>query len=464
MDPKSIEIKARLIIGQRDIPILARYSSKYSLWVKFKNGEIYDDGTRFSGLIIPIKDKQVDLGPCELIAETNIEGFSGKLIFVSDIYDMEILLVESKVVKLQSAFLDLPLILPYKKKIKQEFKNYCADLTYDLSAYKNIFDSVDKEHENEPEQIRKMVEKAIIYTEGRNLFAYLDEKLSELETLVQDFSSKEHEHHGYFFRKHLFSYIMTSRFMARTNQRPRGYSGDSETINMIYANNYQGRTTFEKLMHKHPLEHPAAEAVRNRKTLIASLIKNYSQGGSAKNEEPIKILSVASGPALEIGELVQKTRDCSKFNFFLLDQDPEALKEAARHIDEREKDLSARIPVTFLNEPVKALTQSPGLKETGEQFDFIYSLGYFNYLTSPAARTALAGLYALLKPGGRMVIGNYHPSNPSRIYMKYWLDWVLYYRTEDEMLSLFEGDFKAEANIFFEDTKSQMFLDIHKGS
>ena len=69
-------------------------------------------------------------------------------------------------------------------------------------------------------------------------------------------------------------------------------------------------------------------------------------------------------------------------------------------------------------------------------FHFIYSMGLFDYFTAPVATSVLEKLYGVLKPGGEIAIGNFHTQNPTRMFMEYWLDWVLYYRTEEELLAL----------------------------
>jgi extracellular factor (EF) 3-hydroxypalmitic acid methyl ester biosynthesis protein len=74
----------------------------------------------------------------------------------------------------------------------------------------------------------------------------------------------------------------------------------------------------------------------------------------------------------------------------------------------------------------------------------------------------LGKLYKVLKPGGTMLIGNFHVSNSSRYYMEYWLDWVLYYRTEEEFTDLLGNVGSEEATVFFEDSGSQMFLQVEK--
>jgi extracellular factor (EF) 3-hydroxypalmitic acid methyl ester biosynthesis protein len=89
-------------------------------------------------------------------------------------------------------------------------------------------------------------------------------------------------------------------------------------------------------------------------------------------------------------------------------------------------------------------------------------MGWFDYLTPPVASAVLKKLYQLLAPGGEMVIGNYHVSNPNRYYMEYWLDWVLYYRSESEFKALLGDAPGAHMDVSFDDTGVQMFLGVNK--
>ena len=416
MDQEPTVIEASLILSGETIQVEASYSSKYSLWIRFPDSRNFVDGQEFSQLIITIKGENIDLGSCRLVSEANIEGFAGRLIFIRDVYDVESLLYDNEVVKLQSAFLNLPLVLPYKDKIIQAFKNYTADLTYDLCLYKSQFDAVDAEHRNEPENIRKMIQKAIIYTEGQRFFHYLNERLAELENLVADFSPEEHERHGFYFRKQLFNYILCSKFMARTNLKPRGYSGDSEMMTMLYQDDYQGDSTFEKLMHKHPCEHPAAQAVRNRRRLVTAYISELGEKIQPSSENKLRILSVACGTAAELDDILLTKEDCCKYHFSLFDQDRQALLDSADMVYRKEKSQSTKINVEYLNESVRTMLATSSLEGKWGQYDFIYSMGLFDYLTPSVAKAVLGKMYELLAPGGEMIIGNFHVSNPSRQY------------------------------------------------
>lgn len=460
--PESLKFDAYLLQNEKKISIEAKYASKYSLLIRFLNGYNPSQESEFEKIFFHIKDEKIEIGPCRYIVASKNNGYPGHLVFSKDVYDFNSLFFEDKLESLQSEFSNLPLIFSHKNKINKRFKDYTANLTYDLNSYKNKFDKIDSRFDSEPELIRQNVQKAIIETEGLKFMKFLDEKLDEFEYIVSEHTKKEHTRHGYYFRKQLFNLILCSPFMTRTNIRPRGYSGDSAMMKMIYANEYEGSTTFGKLMHKHPVEHPAAQAVRNRIKIISQLLNKLKLEKSKKNQKKIKVLSVACGPAFELQHVLNSTEDCSKFKFSLLDQDKKALSEAESLVNDIENRIGTRIEVEYLNDSVRRMLTTPRLDIVWGKYDFIYSMGLFDYLTPPVAKEVLKQLYLILENKGELVIGNFHISNPSKYYMEYWLDWTLFYRTEQQLLDLLKGVESAEAKVLFEETGSQMFLHIKK--
>ena len=460
--PDPIYFKGHLLQGKEKISIEAKYASKFSLLIRFLNGYHFSQGSDFSKLVFEKSGSKIEIGPCQYIVESQNNGYQGRLVFYKDVYDLNSLFFGHKLEKLQTEFSNLPLILTNKDKIKSEFKEYTSNITYDLNVYKNKFDALDSRFTDEPKVVKKNVQDAIIETEGRKFMEFLDEKLEEFENIISNYSKKDHEHHGYYFRKQLWNFILCSRFMTRTNLKPRGYSGDSVMMEMIYANKYEGSTTFGKLMHKHPNEHPAAQAVRNRRDIISKMLTKLKSKDLIKKSKKIKVLSVACGPALELQDVLTRAKDCTNFHFTLLDQDEKALSEAKSLVAKLENKLDSKIKVDYLNESVRTMLTTPKLDKMWGKFDYIYSMGLFDYLTPPVAKAVMEKLYQILKVGGEMVIGNFHISNPSRYYMEYWLDWVLYYRTEHEFIDLIKNVTSAKSNVLFEDTGSQMFLHVQK--
>jgi extracellular factor (EF) 3-hydroxypalmitic acid methyl ester biosynthesis protein len=148
----------------------------------------------------------------------------------------------------------------------------------------------------------------------------------------------------------------------------------------------------------------------------------------------------------------------------MLDQDTSALDEAAKLITTIQGRFDTKINADFLNESVRTMLTSRELKEKLGEFDYIYSMGLFDYLLPPVASKVLDRLFGLLKADGEMAIGNFHVSNPSKYYMEYWLDWVLYYRTEEEFIGLLGDTASKEVDITFDDSGVQMFMHVKKKS
>ena len=459
MNDDILETSAILKNDNQKIPVVAKYASRYSLWIKFQRNCDFAFNENCT-LIIPVNGDSLEISHCRLIADPSGNGTNGRLVFLNDVYDIKSLLSSNKIIKLQSLFKTLPNIIARKRYIKYTFKDFTTNLTYDLSVYKNFFDRLDAQYRNEPDAIRKAIQEAIINTEGQKFWQFLNSSLYELESLVRNFDIEDHQTHGFYFRKQIWNFLLCSPLMARTNLKPRGYSGDSETMRMIYLNDYCSDSTFNTLLNRHGVEHTAAQSVRNRIELISHLLNAFHKKMRNNSHSQIKVLSIGSGPAYEIKKIIQSKKDCTKYHFSLLDHDPKALAEANTMVTTTEKRLKSKIDAEFINGSVRTVLFSKTLKENWGQFDFIYSLGLFDYLSNPVAKASISNFYKILEPGGEMVIGNFHTSNPSKYYMEYWCDWVLNLRSEKEMLELSDDITPSSRTIIFEDTGSQMFLHI----
>jgi len=458
----SPEEKIFLVQGSRKLPISTGRVSKYSLFFRYEKDQNFSDIKKPVNLLFKRNGDSLEIGPCLIFNGSELNGYSGCIVCIDDTYDIESLIFGKKVVKSKSIFNDLPLIVERKVNVRESFKNYTADLVYDMNVHKEVFDKQDLQHVNEPENVRKFLQHRLINNEGEKFWKFLNDKLNELEQIVSGFSDEEHQNHGFYFRKQIWSFILNSHFMSRTNLKPRGYPGDSEMMKMVYENSYQGNSTFEKLMHKFPLDQPGAQSVRNRIKIVSELINIDLKEGYLSNKRRMEVLSVACGPAVEIEDIIVSKQDASKYHFTLLDQDHRALKDASDIIQRVENKLGTKIKVDFVDASVRLLIAKKSFKEKLGKFDFIYSLGLFDYLSQRVASAVLENLYSLLKPNGRMIIGNFHTSNKSKYLLSYWLDWNLFHRTEKEFLNLIKPEYSANASIFFEDTKNQMFLNIIK--
>jgi extracellular factor (EF) 3-hydroxypalmitic acid methyl ester biosynthesis protein len=445
--------------GEATVAVKARFASRYSLWVA-GNGTAVEG---ISNLSLAVGDRVVDIGPCRLVEDEAGDPAWRRLVPVEQVHDFEKLLFHAKKETLQQKSMNLPLVLGYKNKIDAAFRHFVSDLTYDLSVYCRHFDQLDGEYREELPSVARSIQGSIIQTTGKLLRSYLETQRCELERIVRGFNDAEHEHHGYYFRRQLWNTLVRAPIMARTNLKPRGYNGDSEMMRMIYANDYAGESTFGQVLHKYAMEHRGAQAVRNRRSDVSRLLRAFAATRATAGHERLRVLSVACGPAYELRDILLTPQDCRRVHFSLFDQDSQALLEAAMLIAEVENTHGARVSVDFIKESVRTMIVGRTLQEKWGRFDFIYSMGLFDYLTFPVAVAVLNKLYQLLEPGGEMVVGNFHSSNESRIFMEYWLDWKIIHRTEEDFLRMTEGLQAAQVQLHFDSTRIQMLLHVRKG-
>jgi extracellular factor (EF) 3-hydroxypalmitic acid methyl ester biosynthesis protein len=440
------------------VSVEVAYASTFTVFVKFKENNQPAFGAEYRGLILTISDSEFEFGPCRLVPGECPAGYAGRLQFVADFIDFDVFFREKRIINIETITNNLALILSQKDKVKGQFKNYIADLTYDIKAYKQLFDEIDMKLAREPEDVREAVFQTVADTLGVKFAGFFDDGLIKLERLISGYSKEEHELHGYYLRKQLWDIIICSEFMARTNIKPRGYAGDSEMMRMLYENEYVGNSSFAKLLNKYSLEVPAAQSVRNRRIMVPGVLRKIQSDLVGRINGPLRIMSVACGPAYELSDLFVTADDCDKFNCTLLDQDLEALNEAEGNIHKIERSLGRTLQAEYKQDSVRTMLRTPELRDKWGSFHFIYSMGLFDYLTQPVAKAVIEKVFGLLEPGGYMLIGNYHFRNKSRWFMEYWLDWVLYYRNEDDMNDLVSGIDTASVSMTFEDSECQMFL------
>lgn len=446
----------------RDLAFEVAGARTLSLEIRFRTAAGPTERTSFDQVVLYAGSEPTELGRCRYTPSAPGDETGGVLTPVETPLRCKDMVKHKRLSRLDQGFDPLPLLLQRKDQIRPEFRAYTADVVYEIAVYRSLFDEIDGLLAKEPPEVREEIARSIIATRGRSFMEFFDRRLAQLEELVKNFTKAEHERHGFYFRRHVWNFLLTSPFLTRTNLRPRGYAGDSQMMQYIYFNDYEGESTFGRLLHKHPAETAAAQAVRNRRKLIVDKVE-AAYARRTDPARPLKLLSVACGPAWEVRDLYAKPEDCDRFESALLDQDDEALGEAEAAIEAVAKNLGARPRVRYLRDSVRTMLSTSDLPARFGKHDFIYSMGLFDYLTAPVAKSVSAKLYELLEPGGTLLIGNFHVKNPTRLYMEYWMDWVLLYRGEDDYHALAKNlPGSPQYEIFFEETKSQMFLEVRK--
>lgn len=235
-------------------------------------------------------------------------------------------------------------------------------------------------------------------------------------------------------------------------EKPLGYAGDFQLMRLIYGEADRGETMLGRLVNRLSCRLPVTRAGVDRLAVVEGLLRSEIE---ARAGRPVRLCSLACGPAEEVHRMLTRGAPLpadTPLELTLIDQDEDALAFCARRFVEHETD-AARTPVRLhpLHTAVKAFVTEPEqLDPLLPPQDVIFTVGLFDYLPGPVARTLVAHLLRFLAPGGTLVVGNFAPHDASA-FLDHVLDWRLIYRDEaalrrlaDKALSMTGADCEVE--------------------
>lgn len=226
-----------------------------------------------------------------------------------------------------------------------------------------------------------------------------------------------------------------SPFIRRCQTWPRGFPGDYETIEYLYAaKNHATPHTLGYYCEEYALLSPSTQQHRNKLLHQAQLIVRCLQKAQG---QPIRVLSLASGSSLEL-QWIQPVLQAAPVEFVLNDTEQDALDFA------REKLKSIQDKCTFM--PGNVVEFLAWEADELGAFDLVLTGGLFDYLEDKHILFVLKhAMRSLLKPGGTLFFTNVAKGNPYRPWMEYLADWTLIERDEDALKVLLEkSNFRPE--------------------
>lgn len=212
--------------------------------------------------------------------------------------------------------------------------------------------------------------------------------------------------------------LLEDPFTRRAAEKPRGYAGDAVMIDYIYGHyDINGTSKRGKVILDYLLSRPLSQAVRHRRDALTRAIDE-----TAAARSDAEVLALACGH-------LREAADCEAIvqhklgRFVALDHDPASL----RIVDEQ----SGKHGV----ETVCRSVFDMNFADLG-RFDLIYSAGLYDYIWQGAAKQLTSYVFAMLKPGGRMLIANVTPEHPDAGYLEAIMDWWLIYRSDGQLTAL----------------------------
>jgi hypothetical protein len=267
-------------------------------------------------------------------------------------------------------------------------------------------------------------------------------------------------------RSHKFhrDFLLRSEFIRHALEKPSGYAGDKTLMEMIWDGGRRAAPDrYSFLKNRVYLDLPAAHAVRDRVVALGRHLVALPPKS--------RVLNLACGPAIEVRDNIGAL-EANGIHLTLLDHDINTLRDLYRQIPSPNARIALANALHFIKDRPTIATPRPGHLAAADpsrdfrgwrqlilpfryrldrladgEFDFIYSAGLYDYIrTDPDRSKGASGLtrflFAKLKKGGTLLVGNYlagSPENPHRphhrMMMEVYSEWRLLYRTREEILS-----------------------------
>jgi hypothetical protein len=262
--------------------------------------------------------------------------------------------------------------------------------------------------------------------------------------------------------------VYGSAILGRAIDKPLGYAGDYVQMTLYEQEGNGGATLYDRFVDHISKNSSVGSAVVARQSNMIEAIKRC-----IAKDKPVRIVSLASGPASEICKLIRATESLEHpVEFILIDQDADALafaKEQLRKALAEKSSSKFRVKVTCVHIAIKQMLR-PGFAEHAAHLkrvlggaDLVYSAGLFDYLRDSFASTLLFLMFTLLTPGGELFIGN--ARDTAQMWMlDYVVSWHLIFREKEDFLRLVAPltDHASAIGVEVDATGTCLFLRMQK--
>lgn len=224
-----------------------------------------------------------------------------------------------------------------------------------------------------------------------------------------------------------------SILMKRTLEKPRGYPGDYETIEMNY-NNVALSQGIGAYFDNYFLSNNYAIAVRNRKDKMLGLLTDFMNSPFKKKH--IHILNLGSGSLREIRELlVNHLPSAPNLTFTCIDHDEESFNFAKKHIP----NLPDNITINYVKQNLlNLLNDTYYVKKYYRSIDMVYSIGLADYFLDTILEKLVSFSFNILPSQGTLILAHKDidadPLTP--IYFDWFCDWKFVPRNEEKLVKI----------------------------
>jgi len=346
-----------------------------------------------------------------------------------------------------------------------DFKVVISDLQSFLVDLRRWMEQVELGVRSQPAGNRLATEHLIIQELEGPVFPELIPLFTRFESTCAQVGEELRPAHSTYAKRQLHPIVSCAPFFFRSWQKPLGYAGDFEMVNMMVRDPYEGATMFAKLLNSFFLHTPPVMAHRNRIEHMARRLREEAVR-CADQGHSLKVFNLGCGPAQEVQKFLREEALADTAEFMLLDFNDQTVTYTDQVLNEIK---AANGRATRIRTVLKSVHQllkeagRPGGELRNDSFHFVYCAGLFDYLSERICKRLMNIFYDLLAPGGLLLVTNVEAGNPSRNWMEYVTEWHLVYRNREEFRALAPDSAPHDCcTVFAEESGVNLLLEIRK--
>ncbi len=354
-------------------------------------------------------------------------------------------------------------------RISPEFKVVMADFQTFLTDLRQWLEHVELEIRSSPSADRIQLERAAVDELREPVIRSIDTFIDRFETMAEKIETPFQPVHQNYLRRQLHPLLLCSPFAYRTYQKPLGYAGDYEVVDMMLRPPYEGSTLFAKMINVWLWGQAPATAHRNRVAYLEQKLVEETMRARAAGHTA-RVFNFACGPAAEVQAFIRNHAISDFAHLTMLDFNEETLVNLRAKLESIKQFTNRHVGLEFVKKSVHHILKESGktIHRPAEQlYDFVYCAGLFDYLSDQVCRRLMNIMYDMVAPGGLLLATNVgdalNSSRPFRYSMEYILDWHLIYRDADKVASLAPTRAVVEnIKVITENTGVNVFIEVRK--
>jgi len=320
-------------------------------------------------------------------------------------------------------------------KVLPEFKNVIADMQTFFMDLRLWLDQLELAVRSQPAGDRMQIERDVLEEVHKPVLPAVAPVLEKFESVANTVEQELQPAHRAYMKRQIHPLVLCSPFLYRTFQKPLGYAGDYEMVNMMIRDPYEGGSMFAKLTNRIFLNTPPVVAHQNRIVYLREHLRLEAMKAAARNGT-MRAYNLGCGPAKEIQLFLSEDEISDRVNFNLLDFNEETLAYTSGVLGEIKSKHNRKTEIQMIKRSVHQILKDLGKPVSGPKYDLVYCAGLFDYLTDQVCKRLMAYFYDLLAPGGLLISTNVSSANPSHNWMEYVLDWHLFYRSSAQFAAV----------------------------